>query len=275
MSDDGHPWLQAAQWAGVHALPGFLLALACVMAAAWAGWRLLRRVAWHTQDSRLPPGAFLLLRLVLGFGVVLACAALFTEIAEELGSGERLGAVDQAFTDALASNVPLEALQGFALVTRLGDAWTQTGICIAAALVLLWRRRWWLALGWVLAVAGNGLLNDTLKAVFARVRPVHDNGLVLADGWSFPSGHSSGSVVVWGMLAYLLVRSLPPRWHAPVVMLAAALAFTIGCSRVFLQVHFASDVLAGFSSGTAWLLVCVVSIEMTRHYRGPLGQRVR
>lgn len=268
----GDSWLRFAQWAGVHALPGFLLALAAVMALSWLGWQLLRRVAWHSPASSLPPGAFLLLRLGLGFVIVLACAAVFTEIAEELGDGERLGALDQAFTDALASSVPLLALEAFARVTRLGDAWTQTGICIVVALVLLWLRRWWLALGWVVAVAGNGLLNTTLKGIFARVRPLHDHGLVLADGWSFPSGHSSGSVVVWGMLAYLLVRSLPMRWHAPAVMAAAGLAFTTGCSRVFLQVHFASDVLAGFASGTAWLLVCVVSIEMTRHYRRRAGK---
>jgi undecaprenyl-diphosphatase len=116
----------------------------------------------------------------------------------------------------------------------------------------------------VLAVAGNGVLNTTLKQVFERVRPVHDDGLVMAHGFSFPSGHSSGAVVLYGMLAYVLCRFVPPRGHLPLVLAAVALAFSVGVSRVFLRVHFASDVLAGFASGTAWLVVCIASIELTR-----------
>ena len=114
---------------------------------------------------------------------------------------------------------------------------------------------------------GHAALNLTLKEVFARVRPLHEHGLVFEPGFSFPSGHSSGSVVAYGMLAYLLVRALPPVWHLPVVLAATAAAFAIGCSRVFRQVHFASDVIAGVASGLAWLVVCITSVELTRHYR--------
>ena len=123
-----------------------------------------------------------------------------------------------------------------------------------------------LAFGWVAAVAGNALLNVTLKQVFARVRPVHDDGLVLAHGFSFPSGHTSGAVVAYGMLAYVAMRFVPPRSHLALMLAAVALAFAIGASRMFLRVHFASDVIAGFASGSAWLAVCIASIELTRWY---------
>jgi undecaprenyl-diphosphatase len=73
------------------------------------------------------------------------------------------------------------------------------------------------------------------------------------------------------MLAYIAMRRLPPAWHLPALLLATAIAFTTGCSRIFLQVHFASDVLAGFASGLAWLTVCVVSTELTRRYRRAPG----
>ena len=72
---------------------------------------------------------------------------------------------------------------------------------------------------------------------------------------------------MYGMLAYVAVRTLPVRWHLPAVLSAAAIAFTVACSRVFLRVHFPSDVVAGMASGLAWLMVCIVSIESSRWYR--------
>ena len=69
------------------------------------------------------------------------------------------------------------------------------------------------------------------------------------------------------MLAYVLLRTLPRAWHLPAVLAASAIAFSVGASRVFLQAHFATDVVAGFASGSAWLVACIVSAEATRHYR--------
>jgi membrane-associated phospholipid phosphatase len=120
----------------------------------------------------------------------------------------------------------------------------------------------------VVAVAGNALLNVTLKAIFERARPLHDATEELVRGFSFPSGHSSGAVVAYGMFAYVLIRCLSPaqaaRLKLPLVLAATALAFTIGCSRIFIQAHFATDVLAGFASGSAWLVVCIGSAEWLR-----------
>ena len=101
----------------------------------------------------------------------------------------------------------------------------------------------------MIAIGGNAILNRTLKAEFERVRPLHADGHVLADGWSLPSGHSSGALVAYGMLAYVLIRLAPGAWRMPAVLLAAAIAFATGCSRVFLQMHYATDVAAGFASG--------------------------
>jgi membrane-associated phospholipid phosphatase len=64
------------------------------------------------------------------------------------------------------------------------------------------------------------------------------------------------------MLAFLLLRGLPQAWHLPVVMAAVTLILLVGFSRLFLQVHFFSDVIAGYASGTAWLAVCIASTEI-------------
>ncbi len=260
--------LLAAQWAGQHALPLFLLALASLLALAWASWWALQRYVVPRAQHALPQWGLLALYLTSGFGAIVTGAWVFSELADELQTQATLGRADQAITDALQLSVPPVATQLFAAVTRLGDTSTITGMCIVGALGLAALGRRWLAVGWAAALAGNGLLNHTLKQVFERARPLHEGGLVVADGYSFPSGHSSGSIVAFGMLAYVGTRLLPLRWHLPAILCAVALAFTVGASRVFLRVHFASDVIAGFASGTAWLAVCIASIEFTRWYRG-------
>jgi undecaprenyl-diphosphatase len=69
------------------------------------------------------------------------------------------------------------------------------------------------------------------------------------------------------MLAYVAIRTLPRAWQLPVVLVAAALAYVTGSSRVFLQMHYATDVVAGFASGAAWLAISIASVEATRMLR--------
>ena len=256
--------VQWADWVGRHGLPLFFVMLTLLLAATWACWWTLRRYTAPRRQSAISPAHFMGLRIAVGLAVILAGAGIFAELAGQLEPGEELGQADQALTDALRASVPQPALHVFAALTHLGDTATLTGLCIGVAIALVALGRRWLALGWVVALAGNGLLNQTLKQIFGRVRPLDPDGLVLAQGFSFPSGHSSGSVVAYGMLAYLALRLLPARWHLPVVAAAVALAFTVGASRMFLRVHFASDVIAGFASGAAWLAVCVTGIEVAR-----------
>lgn len=261
--------LQLAQWAGANALPLFLLALVLLLAVAWAGWRLLHRHVLPRVLTVSPQRAWLVLAMYFcsGFLIIVTGAWVFAEVAEELHEKALLGQADQLLSDAVRLSLPLQAAVVFATVTHFGDTLTLTALCIVVALVLLVRRRRLLAVAWVAALAGNGLLNTTLKQVFERVRPLHDDGLMVEDGFSFPSGHTSGSVVAFGMLAYLGLRLLPGRWHLPLLLGAVALAITVGASRVFLRVHFASDVIAGFASGTAWLAVCIASTEAAHWYR--------
>lgn len=259
-----------ARWLGTHALAGYFLLLAACLVAAAGAWAAARRWGVPREDSRLPPAAFLLLHYGIGFGIIVGGAMFFAEIADELGDGRTLGHLDQVFSDAVRAALPPLAERGFYLVTRFGDTATLTTLGIVVGLVLVWRRRLWLALGWATALLGNALLNTTLKQVFERVRPVHDGSLEQASGFSFPSGHTSGSLVAYGMLAYLAVRFVPRPWQLPAVLAAAAIAFSTGWSRVFLQVHYATDVLAGFASGSAWLVTCIVSIEALRRRRRAL-----
>ena len=259
---------------GAHALQLYGAMLLVLLAGATAAGWLARRYTVPTPTSRLPAGAYLLFRLALGFAVVVAAAVIFAEAAEVLGSSadaRRAGELDQVFSNAVRRGISPTTFWFFSNVTHLADTATVTVLCVAGALALLWLRRRWLALLVVVAIAGNALLNITLKAIFSRARPLHDPAEALVRGFSFPSGHSSGAVVAYGMLAYVLIRCLSPalaaRFRMPLVLAATALAFTIGCSRIFIQAHFATDVLAGFASGSAWLAVCIGSAEWLRHAR--------
>ena len=263
---DLEPWLAAADWIGRHALPLFVMLLGMLLLAVGVlGWTWQRKV-WPRAQAGLAQPALLLLGIGAGFALLVGAASVFADIAEGLGDGGHMALLDERLSLSIRRHVSLGTLQVFYALTHLADVAFLVLLALAVALALAWRGRSALALAWLLALGGNALLIPLLKRIFERVRPIHDHGLVNELGFSFPSGHTAGATVAYGMLAYVAVRVLPARWHVPAVMLASALAFTIGSSRVFLQVHFASDVLAGFAWGLAWLAVCMLSVELSRCY---------
>lgn len=255
-----------AQAVGAHALEAFGVALLVLLLAVAGLGASARRVAERRRHPPSPLGRTAL-RLGLGFSMIIGAAVLFAALADEIGANESLGRIDQAFSDAVRQSTPPAALQASAVVTHLGDPWMLALLCAVVAGALWLRGERLLAFAYLAAVGGNALLNPALKRIFERVRPLHEGGLPLADGWSFPSGHSSSALVAYGMLAYVLLRTLPRGWHLPAVLAATATAFCVGASRIFLQVHFASDVAAGFASGTAWLGACILSVEWARGRR--------
>lgn len=232
-------------------------AMLLMMGLAWALIRRLRRL--HFFDNRE-----LAWHLGLGFCVVLATLSAFLALADEIGVDEELGAFDEALAGQLSQRLQVSTLRIFGLLTHLGDFWTLTALCVVVALLLLWRGHHRLAIAWVVALAGNGLLNRALKELFQRSRPLHEHGWAEASGWSFPSGHSSGSLVAYGMLAWVLMRFTPRALHLPLALAGIALALLVGYSRIVLQVHWFSDVLAGFMLGSAWLAVCIAGAELAR-----------
>ena len=253
-----------AQAIGAHALEWFLAALALLLAAsgllAWSSGRTSQRGGGREAHRFARPT----LGLVLGVALITAAGVVFAGIARAVGADGTLVRVDHAFLEALRGGASAQTVQTFGWITRLGDGLTLTLLCIVGTVTLWLRGERLLAIGLVVAMGGNGLLNAALKRVFERMRPLHEPGPAVAKGWSFPSGHSSGSLVAYGVLVYVLLRTLPRAWHVPVVMAATAIAFSVCCSRVFVEAHFASDVVAGLASGTAWLTACILGIEMAR-----------
>ena len=128
-------------------------------------------------------------------------------------------------------------------------------VLLPAGLALRKRRREALEVFW--AIAGAALLNQLLKNHFHRIRP--ESALFPQYGLSFPSGHAMIGLALYGCLAWLLWR----HGHHPIWALILILwAMLIGLSRVYLHVHYATDVLAGFAAGLAWLILLRAGLHL-------------
>ena len=154
-------------------------------------------------------------------------------------------------------------------LTALGSVKTLTSFAIAVALLMFWRGQHVLSRVWGIVFAGC-LLNGVLKSLFQRHRPQFQNPFVTEASWSFPSGHAMGSVIGYGLLAYLLWSAVPrPRQRLAVVMGTALLVSAIGFSRLYLGAHYFSDVIAGYAAGLVWLSTSISGIEILQR-RGRL-----
>jgi len=227
--------------------------------------------AWSFVAKRFATTEYLGLHLTVGLVLSLGALWLFGGIAEDVVHHDPLTQLDLTIADAFHRHATPTGVAIAEAVSFLGSpgfvaAW---GLALAALLVV--RRQYLLLGGWVAAVAGGGLLDAALKRVFHRARPVWDVPLLTARGWSFPSGHAMGSLVAYGMLAYMVLRETHLRrgQAAAVITGAVVLILLIGLSRMYLGVHYFSDVIGGYAAGVVWVAAVVSGLEVAR--RRPPG----
>ena len=221
---------------------------------------------WRFASARFARGEYLGLHLTVGFAVVVATAWLFASLTEGVLDAEEITRIDLAARVWLQARIDPAGIAGWDLVSTLGAPGFVAAAWGAGALVLWRARRWVVAAGWTAALVGGGLLNLALKDVVRRARPADADLFLVGHSWSFPSGHAMGSLLCYGMLAYLLlVYRHPSPWLRPVIVAGAvALVLLVGVSRVCLGVHYVSDVLAGWTAGALWLAACVSGLEISR-----------
>ena len=201
--------------------------------------------------GRLTLAAVVWLALGLAFSAFVVWA--FAEITEEVLEGESR-AFDRAVLLWIEANVPSWLDGPMRAVTALGYYAVVLPL-LAATSALFYFIRWRLsAILLVVSTAGGALLTTLLKSVFRRARPeIIDSGYT-AGFYSYPSGHATVAVGFYGALTLILAYHLrgPARWAA--VTLGAALVLLIGFSRLYLGVHYPTDVLAGFLAAPLWLV---------------------
>ena len=202
-------------------------------------------------------------RLLLLFTGLLLPLWGFAELAEEVHEGEGfgfdlplLGLAHEAGTAGLD--------QLLVAVTHLGYEWFVVPFDVLLVLALAMKRRVREVLFAGLALGGSALLNIAAKQVFARARPALWESLAPEHTFSFPSGHAMGSMT----LAWVVVLlAWSTRWRWPVVLLAFPFALLVGLSRVYLGVHFPSDILAGWAAASTWAVASFLVVF--HHHRHP------
>ncbi|WP_075795449.1 phosphatase PAP2 family protein [Massilia putida] len=223
--------------------------------------------------ARLSPEGEMGLHLTVGLALLLAAAWIFGVIAEDVVTGDTITLVDVR----LARWFHDRATPGFTRAMLFVTHWNSiAGSCVMGALlaVWFWRRRahYWLIVCLV-AVPGGMVLNVALKHVFQRARPSFDDPLLSLLTYSFPSGHTAAATVLYGLLACYLVRRVHAwRGRVAIVLAAVAMVMLVALSRMYLGVHYLSDVLAAAAEGAAWLAICITAVSTLHRRRLARGE---
>ena len=212
-------------------------------------------------------------RIVLEAVLALAGLVVFVALAQAYVDGGSVVSFDDNVARWVAETVPSWLEWVSRVLSWLGGA-VGTVVVAGASVVVLWRAGRRIDAGFVAGSAvGITVLVWVLKNVYERARPDHGSPVALPHSYSFPSGHAATAVVLYGALGLLLAEQARSRIRAADWLAAAAvLALAIGASRVLLDVHFVSDVVAGFAVGLAWLCCCAIVREVARGAGGRAGQ---
>lgn len=201
--------------------------------------------------------------LLLFVGVLLPMWG-FMELADEVHEAEAI-----PFDEPILLFAQDIARDGFTRVflffSAIGYAWGVVPGAVLMVAVLAWLRRWRDALFAALATGGSALLNMGTKRLFARDRPGLWESIAPETTYSFPSGHAMGSMT---LATTLVLLAWPTRARWWVIAAMAVFVPMVGLSRVYLGVHYPSDILAGWAAASVW----VVGVYLVMYHRARFGR---
>jgi undecaprenyl-diphosphatase len=214
----------------------------------------------HRFLFQLPVVPHLSIQLLVGLMVSIVCLWLFSAIAEDVVEKSRLVALDMDIANALHAAATPASTAVYRTISWIGlpGVWIM-GVLVAGFFVSR-KQRLHLAV-WMIALGGGWLLNNILKTLFARPRPIFADPIEVAQNFSFPSGHAMMALIGYGLFTYFVWSSLRHRYERIVlIFVASLLIILIGISRLTLGVHYLSDVVAGFAAGGLWLAACITAM---------------
>ena len=204
---------------------------------------------------------FSLLLTIRVVGLLIAGFAIwvFAQIADEVVEKETTTTDTQILQAIRRLHTPLldQIMVG---ITFLGQPSVLVVLSISLGIWLLFQRRRSEATTLAIAAIGAAGLNYWLKELFARDRPALWDRVVDVRYYSFPSGHAMVSVVMYGLIGYLIAKTFP-RWRVLIFILTVSLVVAIGFSRLYLGVHWPTDIAAGYAAGLVWLIACIYTLD--------------
>lgn len=221
---------------------------------------------WHLKHFLHLPRQ-VLIKLVIGLGLAVVSMLFCGELIDDILEAET-GYVDAQAFALLHAWDPVWMPDLMYYITKSGSAPTAVILSLGVAAWLWFKRRNFHALAMFgIASLGGLVLNRVLKMVLQRPRPVVDPNFD-AIGWSLPSGHAMAAAIFYGFITYLVIRSRRKVWTKVLVGIPLmSFVLLIGLSRVYLQAHYFSDVVAGYAAGCAWLMTCILALEFKPWYR--------
>lgn len=148
-------------------------------------------------------------------------------------------------------------------ITELGNPSFVVIVVAISFSILWWRRDRQEARLFAIACLGAFILNTGLKLCFTKQRPQLWHSLIKETSYSFPSGHALGSLVLYGLIAYFLATN-HPKYAKLIYSVTALLIIAIGVSRLYLGVHWVTDIIAGYGVGVLWLTICIYMLKIQK-----------
>ena len=207
----------------------------------------------------------------LGLGLLLLGGLIFGILAISVRTNGPLLAWDMPIDQALHVHAIHDSWLGFDAMIFSGTLGRETALVITILLALywLWKRHWHEISMLVIGVIGGNVWFEVLSNLFARHRPIFADPLgTPLPGPGFPSGHSMTTMLLYGLILYLLLPRLPSwRWRLLAAVDAVLILLLVGYSRLYMGAHYPTDVLAGYSFGLAWGALVYTSLELYRRRR--------
>jgi undecaprenyl-diphosphatase len=224
------------------------------------GEAVAKRRSWRsTLASRFDPAAATGLALTVALLVVIVGGVLFGALAYLVRGNAHLLSIDNSVAKWGNRHAGATEKRVLTDVTQLASIYVVVTLCVVLAVVETIRERTrWVLVFIVVTVGGEEILTLTVKQLAHRIRPAF-NPAAAHLGPSFPSGHSATAAVFYATAALLLGRSRGRPARALLAGLAVAIAVAVACTRVLLDVHWLSDVVAGLTLGWVWFAVCSVA----------------
>ena len=239
--------------------------------------RLIRALSHRTAAFRYGDYTAVFVLLTVGLVVTVVAANGFFDLAEEVQENNpELQHFDTRVHRWAAFERSPGATTFFTVTTNLGSPVGLGAIVGIVAIGLLVNRRYRWATYLLLTTGIGALMNLQLKAYFARARPDLAEALRNAHGYSFPSGHAMGSTICALALGYLALRTKTrPGVKSAIVALLSTFILAVSFSRIYLGVHWISDVAAGLAVGTLWVTITTIAYETVRRVRAVRAGRAK